>query len=375
MDRCEGSSVAGIRLFAGLSAQELNAIASRGTKRTLGANTVFIHEGEESASLYLNLSGRVKVYNSGDGGEEKVLNVQGPGEHLGELALLGDSVRTASAVTLEDSTFLVLSRRAFLECLGENPQIALNLDDTQLVRTMESDLGRVATERYRAWSIFRRSGTPLILLIGGCTGTGKSTVAAELSLRMDIGRTQSTDILREVLRLFISEESAPELHASTYRAWRVLEAAAGTDPGGASLLIDGYRAQAARLAAAIDGVIERSVKERASTIIEGVHLHPAYHEHLAHHDAVLVPMLLVNPSQDDLKRHFARRGQQAPSRGASQYLDNLETIWRLQAHLMEEAARCGVPVIPNIRLDETVQQAMAVITEVLLARLTPWPDG
>ena len=373
MNRCEGSSIAGIRLFSGLSTQELNAIASRGTLRTLRANTVFIHQGEESTSLYLIVSGKVKLYRGGARGEEQMLNVQGPGEHLGELALLGDSVRTASAETLEDSTFLVLSRRAFLECLGENPQIALNLDDTRLVRTMESDLGRATAERYRAWSTFRRSATPLILLIGGCTGTGKSTVAAELSLRLDIGRTLSTDILREVMRLFISEESAPELHASTFGVWQALPTATGRAPPEALQVIDGYLAQAARLAVAIDGVIERSIKERASTILEGVHLHPAYHEHLADHDALLVPLLLINPSQDDLKRHFARGGQQGPSRGARRYLENFESIWRLQAHLMAEAAHCGVPVIPNIHLDETVRQVMAVITEVLLARLTPRP--
>ncbi|MEA3274196.1 MAG: hypothetical protein U9Q81_02650 [Pseudomonadota bacterium] len=53
MTKCEGSSLAGIRLFAGLSAQELDAIAGRGTMRTLPGNTVFIQKGEESSSLYL----------------------------------------------------------------------------------------------------------------------------------------------------------------------------------------------------------------------------------------------------------------------------------------------------------------------------------
>lgn len=46
----------------------------------------------------------------------------------GEIALLTDAVRTASAATLEDTALLVLSRRAFVECLSDYPQIALNLD-------------------------------------------------------------------------------------------------------------------------------------------------------------------------------------------------------------------------------------------------------
>lgn len=212
------------------------------------------------------------------------------------------------------------------------------------------------------------------MLIGGCNGTGKSTLAAELSLRLDIGRTQSTDILREVMRLLVSPESAPELHASTYAAWQTRDAAPGSSKGPGIPLIEGFRAQVDKLALAIDGVIDRSVKERASTIIEGIHVHPAYATRFVHQDALFVPILLTIPSQDELKRHFARRGRQAPSRGASSYLENFDAIWRFQAHLMEEAARCGVPVIPSIQLEETAGQAIKVITQALLARLRPRSD-
>jgi len=375
MSRCDGNCLAGVHLFQGLSPQELDAIAHRGTTRTLRANTLFIHEGEESSQLYLILSGEVKVYRSDARGREEALSRLGPGEHLGELALLGDSVRTASAMTLENTRFLVLSRRAFLESLGEHPQIALNLDDTRLVRTMTSVLGSTAAERYQAWSSFRRSGLPLVLLIGGCTGTGKSTVAAELSLRLDIGRTQSTDILREVMRLFVSQQTAPELHASTFAVRRTRQEGTRPVAGTGSPLIDGFRAQADVLAVAIDGVIERSVKERASTIIEGIHVHPAYHERVKRRDALVVPILLTTPSENELKRHFARRGQQAPARGAVSYLENFASIWSLQNHFVEEAKRLQVPVIPNIALGRTVRQVMQVITDTLMIHAsTPSPD-
>jgi len=249
--------------------------------------------------------------------------------------------------------------------LGENPQIAANLDDARLVAWMESEFGETAAGRYQAWSTFRRSGQPLILLIGGSSGTGKSTVAAELALRLDIGRTQATDLLREVMRFFVSEESAPELHASTDSAWKARDASPCGGSSGGSALIEGFHAQAARVAVAIDGVVARSLKERASTIIEGVHVHPAYHTRLTCHDAVLVPVLLTVPTQDELKQHLARRGRRAPSRGVSRYLENFESIWRLQTHLMEEAADCGVAVIANVQLEETVRQIMDVVADRL----------
>ena len=205
-----------IRLFAGLSLRELEIVAGRGTVRSLRRDTVFIECGDASSSLYLILSGSVKVYGPDGNGGERVLGVRGPGEHLGELALLTDAVRTASVVTLEETELLVLSRRSFVQCLADFPQIGLNLDASLEQRALAVDIGSKAAGRYRAWSNLRNSRLPLIVLIGGCTGTGKSTVAAELALRLDIGRTQSTDILRDVVRLFVSDSSAPELHVSTY---------------------------------------------------------------------------------------------------------------------------------------------------------------
>ncbi len=361
----EGSLLENVRLFSGLSAQELDVIARRGVRRTMRKNTLFIEKGDKASKLYVILTGKVKVYLPGTQGDERVLNIQGPGGHLGELALMGDSVRTACAMTLEDSTFLVLSRRAFAECLYSNPQIALNLDNSLVVRSIESDLGGKAAERYRVWSTFRRHGLPLIILIGGCTGTGKSTLAAELSLRLDIGRTQSTDILREVVRLFVSQDDAPEIHTSSYDAWQALSGPTQTSADAASTLIEGYLAQAARLAVAIDGVVARSIKERASTIIEGIHVHPAYHQRLFARDAVIAPVLLTIPSEECLKQHFMRRGEQSPSRSASRYLENFDSIWQLQAYFITEAKRCGVPVIPNIDLDQTIGRVMEAITRRL----------
>ncbi len=116
-----------VKLFAGLSADEISVIKRHAVTRTFRKNTVFIQKGEESSRLYLIVSGKVKVYVADESGKEKVLNIQGPGEYLGELGLLGNCPRTASVATLEDSSFLVISKAAFLECLGRHPQIALNL--------------------------------------------------------------------------------------------------------------------------------------------------------------------------------------------------------------------------------------------------------
>ena len=90
-----------------------------------------------------------------------------------------------------------------------------------------------------------------MILLGGTSGTGKSTVAAELALRLDIGRIQSTDLLREVMRLLISPTLVPEVHMSSYEAWRNIRCSPGTNPVAFDLLVEGYRAQVAKVALAI----------------------------------------------------------------------------------------------------------------------------
>ena len=281
-----------------------------------------------------------------------------------------DAVRTASAATLEDSHVLVLPRRKFVECLSKCPQIALNLDHSLEERAVSPDIGVEVAAQYRAWSRFRHSGLPMIVLVGGCTGTGKSTVAAELALRLDIGRILSTDILRDVVRLFVSEQVAPELHVSTYDAWRALDHPGITDGKQHSRLIGGFRAQSDRLAATVDAVIERSVTERVAIIIEGIHIHPEYHLCVAKDEAVVIPLLVTNPSAEKLKQHFLRRGEVAPSRGATRYLKNFSSIWQIQDYLIGEAQRCGVPIIPNTDLDDTLRRVIAVITKRLEERFS-----
>jgi len=368
MTGINGGDLQDAQLFAGLATHELEAVACSGVMQRFPANAVVMRRGESSSSLYVILSGRVKVFLTDAQGAEQVLGERSSGDHLGEIALLGDSVRTASVVTLEDSRFLVLTRRSFMQCLARNPQIALNLDENFIKRCMTTEVGPEAAERYRAWSAFRRSGMPLILLIGGCAGTGKSTVAAELSLRLDIGRTQSTDMLREVMRLLVPKHSHPALHSSTFEAWQSVQGEAGNRNAAQQSFIEGFLAQADQLALAIDGVVSRSIKEQASAIIEGIHLHPAYHQRLETGDAVVVPVLLAVPNRDDLKTHFARRGEHAPSRGSRRYLSNLEVIWRLQDYFIAEADRCDVAIVQNTHLNTTLDRIMEVITNCLLAR-------
>ena len=130
-----------VPLFEGLSAEELATIEAHAVRKPYRRNTVIIERGDEANTLFVLLEGRVKAYIADENGKEIVLNEPGPGAQLGELALLADIPRTASVMTVEDSVFLVLTKRSFLQCLSDHPNIALNLIGL-LVRRIQDGSGQ-----------------------------------------------------------------------------------------------------------------------------------------------------------------------------------------------------------------------------------------
>jgi CRP/FNR family cyclic AMP-dependent transcriptional regulator len=116
-----------IPLFAELGIDRIGDLIDQAALRTYRANTVVMEKGDEASALYVLLSGRVKVFSADDNGKEIVLNELGPGDYLGELALIEDSTRSASVMTVTPSRFLVIPKASFQAYLMSRPGVALHL--------------------------------------------------------------------------------------------------------------------------------------------------------------------------------------------------------------------------------------------------------
>jgi CRP/FNR family cyclic AMP-dependent transcriptional regulator len=128
-----------VPLFSGLSKAALAEVEQHGSVKSYQKNTIIMNQGDETDSLYVILSGSVKVFISGNDGREVVLNHQGEGEYFGDLALIDKQPRAASVITMEPSKFMIISRADFMRCLSANPDIALNL-----IRPMTSRIRMLA---------------------------------------------------------------------------------------------------------------------------------------------------------------------------------------------------------------------------------------
>ncbi len=138
--------LANVPIFSGLSDDELAQVSKHAVTRAFPKQVIIINEGDQTDSLYVILKGKVKVFLSDEQGKEVVLNTQGPGEYFGELALLDDAERSASVMTLEPSSFMMISKQSFQDLLAAHPSIAYSVIQglTQRVRTLTDNVKSLA---------------------------------------------------------------------------------------------------------------------------------------------------------------------------------------------------------------------------------------
>jgi len=122
------SALKKISYLANLPDETLNALAAKAKSAKFPKRATIITEGDETSSLYVILSGKVRVYSSDDKNSKEVtLLLQEAGTHFGELALLSDEPRSATVETLEKTVCGIISKADFLNWLSQNPDIAIAL--------------------------------------------------------------------------------------------------------------------------------------------------------------------------------------------------------------------------------------------------------
>jgi CRP/FNR family cyclic AMP-dependent transcriptional regulator len=190
--------LAHVPLFSGLSGAEIQLVLNHSTKKTVAKNTIIISEGDQSASLYVIITGKVKVFLQDGEGKEVVLNYQGPGEYFGELALLDNAPRSASVMAVQKSTFLVVSKQEFKQMLSGHPDIAFALIKGLVVRL------RLLTENVKDLALTDVYGRVVKLLSGlAQLQAGKMVIAngptqQDIANRVGASREMVGRILRDL---------------------------------------------------------------------------------------------------------------------------------------------------------------------------------
>lgn len=214
-------------------------------------------------------------------------------------------------------------------------------------------------EKYLLWRRILKKH-PIIILIGGASGVGTSTIAFELASRLGISSVIGTDSIREVMRRSISKDLVPVLYESSYTAWKSLRIP--TDEFKCDKHILGFERHIEPVLIGIESLIDRSLTEGLSIIIEGTHIVPGFMKEKYTSMPNIITIILTLSSEKMHKKRFSARAK-VSSRPMERYLKNFKIIRKINNYIVERAEENNIPVIENVSISQSVEKCLEIITE------------
>jgi 2-phosphoglycerate kinase len=214
--------------------------------------------------------------------------------------------------------------------------------------------------RLDKWRILRESTEPIVVLIGGATGVGTSTLAADVARRLNIQSVIGTDSIREVLRRAISPDLLPILHKSSYEIKREDLRVPVEET---ETVLFGFRQQAAQVAVGVEALVDRGLKEGTNLVIEGVHLVPEIIlRRYRDHPNVCPIVVYLSDEHVHRSRFYIRALGTAMRRPAEEYISYFKEIRQIHDYIVESADRVGVQKVENLSIENTSDAAVEIVT-------------
>jgi CRP/FNR family transcriptional regulator/CRP/FNR family cyclic AMP-dependent transcriptional regulator len=204
-----------VPFFSNLNPEEVGELADRLVMRRFSPGQVIFHHGDPGGLLYIVSNGKVKITHSTPEGQEALLAILGSGDFFGELALLDDSPRSATAESLESTDTLTLHRADFRRFINSNPDFAMHVLQSMArhIRRLNSQLsdiffldlpGRLARTLLRLADEHGRPVEDGILIDLALTQTdlAEMTGATRVSINKALGRFRRAGWVRVKGRRF-----------------------------------------------------------------------------------------------------------------------------------------------------------------------------
>ena len=210
-------------------------------------------------------------------------------------------------------------------------------------------------ERIVRWLI---NPEPLTILILGGSGTGKTRLTTEIARVFAVRHHIKTNVIRDVLRKFLSPDLAPVLHTRAYLAWQVL-------PNNYSARFDevlvGFLEHAKMVSVGVKAVLRRAINEGVSILVDGVHLHPYVIDSIDQTTNVVSITLEIK----DINKHKEYLQGLETSEEDADILRNFNSIRRIHDYLVQESKLRGIPVIEVSDVERSTNTAFRIIGEAI----------
>ena len=238
--------------------------------------------------------------------------------------------------------------------------ISLERLEELAVEALGPEDGATAMRSLRRYQDLYELDLPIILLVGGATGTGKSTVATDVAYRLGVTRVTSTDFVRQTMRAFFSREFMPAIHFSSFEAGR---ATADEDAEGSEAVLDGFLEQTRDVLVGVQAAIDRALEEGWSVVIEGVHLVPGMLPRTIEGALVVQCVLAISDAEAHASHFWIRDNDSEGVRPYEKYLEAFDDIRLVQAYILGRAQKHDVPMIENGDIEDAIGKVMELVLQ------------
>ena len=196
MVRVSTTVLRNVPLFSGFADDQLATLTQVVTRRSVPRGSMLMAQGDQTDSLYIIISGRLKVMMGDAEGKEVILAMLGPGEIVGEMGLIDDSPRSATVTAVEPSELLSISKREFRRCLAENFDMAMGVMRGLVRRLREAD------RKIGSLALLDVYGRVARLLIDMSENVGGEKIVAKRLPKQDIAKMigASREMVSRVMR-------------------------------------------------------------------------------------------------------------------------------------------------------------------------------
>lgn len=222
-----------------------------------------------------------------------------------------------------------------------------------------SDVNPTYAKRLKILANDMEDVRPFVILLGGVTGIGKSTIARMLAERLEIKSLIGTDLIRESLRSVFSPHLMPTLHTSSYTTSSQIRLLSSE-----SRTILGFEEQAKIVITGAEAAVLKALRQDDIQIIEGVHLVPGMLNRKLFKNPRIIQILLVLRDENDHISRLKKR-ERSQSRG-TEYSQFFSKIRKIQDYLIEKAEAYNVKTIDLTNDEETITEIINHMWECLI---------
>jgi CRP-like cAMP-binding protein len=132
----------GVGLFRSLNDKTLLDVSAITIEQTFPGNTTVFKQGDKGDALYIVKTGKVNILVRTSSGVDSVLATLGKGAVIGDMAIIDEQPRSASVATVQETTFLIITKEDFRRLLSDSPEVGFSILKltTERLRTTNAHL-------------------------------------------------------------------------------------------------------------------------------------------------------------------------------------------------------------------------------------------